>query len=148
MVLNKILLGAVVCFVAMAAAAQDPMKVEPTHYRLSFQNEHVEVISVHYGPHEKSGLHDHPGGVVVALTKAHLRFTDQTGRSQELYSEPGEARWFPPVKHRVENLGDTPYNAVYIAIKRPNVQAGNTKPAPLDPDTQKMVAEIVASLRQ
>jgi hypothetical protein len=29
----------------------------------------------------------------------------------------GEARWFPPFKHSVENLGDTAYNAVYIGIK-------------------------------
>jgi hypothetical protein len=28
----------------------------------------VDVVSVHYGPHEKSVLHDHPGGVVVSLT--------------------------------------------------------------------------------
>ncbi len=148
MICRQIMVAACVCWLVAAAVAQDPMKAEPTHYRLSFQNEHVEVISVHYGPHEKSGLHDHPGGVVVALTKAHLRFTDHTGRSQELYSEPGEARWFPPVKHRVENLGDTPYNAVYIAIKHPAAEAGNRKLAPLDADTRKMVAEMIASLRQ
>ncbi len=146
MVRKPILLSTLICLVVGIASTQEPTKAEPSHYRLSFQNDRVEVISVHYGPHEKSGLHDHPGGVVVAITKAHLRFTDQNGRSQELYSEPGEARWFPPVKHRVENLGDTPYNAVYIVIKNHAV-AGKEQSPTLDSEDQKLVCQILAALR-
>src|SRR5271166_6119296 len=106
-----------ICF-CIPAVAQDPIKVEPTHYKLAFENEHVQVVNVHYGPHEKSGLHSHMGGVVVVLTSGHLRFTDENGKTQEVYAKPGDPRWFPPFKHKVENLGDTPYNAVYIGIKR------------------------------
>jgi len=98
--------------------AQDPTKVEPAHYSLAFENESVQVVNVHYGPHEKSRMHEHPGGVVVVLTAAHLRFTDENGKTQEIHAKPGESRWFPPFKHRVENLGDTPYNAVYVGIKK------------------------------
>lgn len=108
---------ALACLAAASAVAQDPTKVEPTHYHLDFENERVQVVSVHYGPHEKSSLHEHPGGVVVVITGGHLRFIDQTGKVQEVYAKPGEARWFPPFKHRVENLGDTPYNAVYVGVK-------------------------------
>lgn len=97
--------------------AQDPTKVEPKHYRLAFENEHVQVIYVHYGPHEKSVMHDHPSGVVVNITDGHLRFTDQHGNVQEVSSKHGEARWFPPFKHRVENLGDTAYDGVYVGVK-------------------------------
>jgi quercetin dioxygenase-like cupin family protein len=107
--------------VAVLGPAQNPMKVEPSHYRLAFENEYVQVVNVHYGPHEKSRLHEHPGGVVVVLTEAHLRFTDQHGKVQDVYAKPGESRWFPPFKHRVENMGETAYDAVYIGIK--------TKPA-------------------
>ena len=137
---------AIACLAAATALAQEPTKVEPTHYRLDFENEHVQVISVHYGPHEKSGLHAHPGGVVVSLTEAHLKFTDQNGKVQEVYSKPGEARWFPPFKHRVENLGDTPYNAVYIGVKgKPGLASfdgtmGNEDRAEL----QRVVAEAVS----
>src|SRR5512135_2992043 len=102
---------------AVSAAAQDPTKVEPKHYKLAFENEYVQVVDVHYGPHEKSALHDHPGGVVVVLTAGHLRFTDEKGKVTEVFSKPGESRWFPPFKHKVENLGDTTYNAVYIGVK-------------------------------
>src|SRR5216683_2564911 len=64
-----------VLFFCTVARAQDPTKVEPTHYKLAFENEYVQVVDVHYGPHEKSILHSHPGGVVVVLSAGHLRFT-------------------------------------------------------------------------
>jgi quercetin dioxygenase-like cupin family protein len=106
-----------VCLALHAASAQDPTKVEPQHYKLAFENEWVQVVDVHYGPHEKSGLHDHPGGVVVVLTAGHLRFTDENGKVKEVFAKPGESRWYPAFKHKVENLGDTAYNAVYIGLK-------------------------------
>jgi beta-alanine degradation protein BauB len=104
-------------FTIKGALAQDAFKVEPTHYKLDFENETVQVVNVHYGPHEKSSLHSHPGGVVVTLTAGHLKFTDEHGKVREAHSMAGEARWFPPFKHSVENLGDSPYNAIYIGIK-------------------------------
>jgi quercetin dioxygenase-like cupin family protein len=82
-----------------------------------FENDRVQVVNVHYGPHEKSEMHEHPGGVVVIVTGGHLRFTDQSGKVTEVYSKSGEARWFPPFKHKVENVGDDSYNAVYVGLK-------------------------------
>jgi quercetin dioxygenase-like cupin family protein len=124
------------------ALGQDPTKVEPKHYKLDFENDRVQVISVHYGPHEKSVLHDHPGGVVVVLTEAHLLFTDENGKTREVFSKPGEARWYPPFKHRVENLGDTPYDAVYVGIKG-KLAAANGAADPttaMDEETKQIVA--------
>src|SRR5580658_11235039 len=123
--------AAVVCLTLNSALAQDPTKVEPKHYRLLFENERVQVVSVHYGPHEKSEMHDHPGGVVVIVTGGHLRFTDQSGKVTEVYSKSGEARWFPPFKHKVENVGAEPYNAVYDGIKGKVTEVGaNPKQEP------------------
>jgi quercetin dioxygenase-like cupin family protein len=128
------------CF--SVAFAQDPTKVEPTHYVLAFENEYVQVVNVHYGPHETSGLHSHMGGVVVVLTAGHLRFTDENGKTQEVFAKPGDPRWFPPFKHKVENLGDTTYNAVYIGIKnkrlanKASLQVG---PSEIDEQTTKVV---------
>ena len=134
------------------AAAQDPTKVETAHYRLAFENEYVQVVNVHYGPHEKSALHAHPGGVVVVLTEGHLRFTDEQGKTHEVFAKPGEARWYPPFKHRVENLGDTSYNAVYIGVKTVHHSQEHAsrqgEPVELDEQTAKLVAEaILASQR-
>ncbi|HEV8061775.1 MAG TPA: hypothetical protein VGP68_17995 [Gemmataceae bacterium] len=140
------------CFALSAALGQDPTKVESKHYKLAFENEWVQVVNVHYGPHEKSAMHDHPGGVVVVLTAGHLRFTDQNGKTQEVYANPGESRWFPPFKHKVENLGDTPYNAVYIGVKVKMSAAGvgtqGGQPE-MDAQTQKIVTEyLMASIKQ
>src|SRR5258708_17452103 len=120
--------AAIVCLAASLAAAQDPTKVEPKHYKLHFETDRVQVTDIHYGPHENSDLHDHPGGVVVNLTAGHLKFTDQNGKVTEVYAKAGESRWFPPVRHKVENLGDETYNAVYIAIKKTATASADPKP--------------------
>ena len=138
-------------FFCAVALAQDPTKVEPTHYKLAFENEYVQVVNVHYGPHEKSGLHAHMGGVVVVLTSGHLRFTDENGKTKEVFAKPGESRWYPPFHHKVENLGDTTYNAVYIGIKsmRSSSEAGlKARPSEMDEQTKKLVADaLLAAVR-
>jgi len=149
-------IGAVFVFLAVVTSvAQDPTKVEPKHYKLAFENEWVQVVDVHYGPHERSVMHDHPGGVVVILTGGHLRFTDQNGKTQEVYAKPGESRWFPPFKHEVENLGDTAYNAVYIGIKTKRAAAMSPSSIPaggppaMDARTEKILnAYILASVNE
>jgi beta-alanine degradation protein BauB len=129
----------VVCLGVNVAAAQDPTKVEPKHYKLQFENDRVQVVNVHYGPHEKSEMHDHPGGVVVVISGGHLRFTDQSGKVTEVFAKAGEARWFPPFKHKVENLGDEPYNAVYVGVKGKLAAASGSN----SPDSEQ-IAQILA----
>ena len=132
------------------AFAQDPTKVEASHYKLAFENETVQVVDVHYGPHEKSSMHDHPGGVVVVIHGGHLRFTDQQGKVREVFSKAGESRWFPPFKHEVENLGDTSYDAVYVGMKKPRTVAQGGpgyQPGAMDAQVAKAVAEAIASDR-
>src|SRR4030088_1544426 len=138
--------AAVVCLAVSLAPAQDPTKAEPKHYKLHFENEHVVVIDIHYGPHEKSDLHDHPGGVVVNLTGGHLRFTDENGKVHEVYAKAGESRWFPPVKHRVENLGDETYNAVSIAVKKTATARSNPKAD--SGASPEQIAQIVSGFAQ
>ena len=133
---------AMLCLVLNLAAAQDPTKVESKHYKLHFENEQVVVIDIHYGPHEKSDLHDHPGGVVVNLTAGHLKFTDQNGKVTEVFAKAGESRWFPPVKHKVENLGDETYNAVYIALKNKTASVAGSRPS------AEQVAQALAEYAQ
>jgi quercetin dioxygenase-like cupin family protein len=140
-----------VLFFCAVALAQDPTKVEPTHYKLAFENEYVQVVSVHYGPHEKSSMHAHPGGVVVVISTGHLRFTDEKGKTQEVFAKPGEARWYPPFKHTVENLGNTSYSAVYIGIKNKrlaNEVSLKAGPSEMDEQTKKFVSDaLLAALK-
>src|ERR1700675_2679632 len=143
---SMLCLAALQLFLSSLVFAQDPTKVEPTHYKLAFENEYVQVVNVHYGPHEKSGLHAHPGGTVVVLTAGHLLFTDENGKTKEVFAKPGEARWFPPFKHKVENLGETSYSAVYIGIKNKRLanEAGvKAGPSEMDDQTRKLAAEAL-----
>ena len=144
------LAGVFLCLATSCAFAQDPTKVEPKHYRLDFENDHVRVLSVTYGPHEKSGLHDHPGGVGVSITEAHLRFTDENGKVREVFSKAGEARWYPPFKHRVENLGDTTYQGVYIEVKKTGTASNGTADptTAMDEETKKIVEAILLASRK
>ena len=143
--LRGIVPAVVVCLAIQVGWAQDPTKVEPAHYKLDFENDRVQVVAVHYGPHEKSAMHDHPGGVVVVLTAGHLKFTDENGKVTEVFAKPGEARWFAPFKHRVENVGDTAYNAVYIGIKGKKDVISQQESAPLDPETAKILVEYLST---
>jgi quercetin dioxygenase-like cupin family protein len=132
--------------VAGSARSQDPTKVEPKHYKLDFENDRVQVVSVHYGPHEKSVLHDHPGGVVVSITGGHLRFTDEAGKTREVFAKSGEVRWYAPFKHRVENLSGNPYDAVYVGVKgKPAVASGGLNSPHLIPDQEakKAIADYL-----
>jgi len=141
---------ALVLFVLEVAVAQDPTKAEPSHYKLAFENEFVQVVNVHYGPHEKSSMHDHPGGVVVVISGGHLKFTDQHGNVQEVFAKAGESRWFPPFKHKVENLGDTPYDAVYIGVKRERSAPSNRSASgetQIDAQTRRILRDFVASAK-
>lgn len=143
--------GMFVCLVVGSAWPQDPTKVEPKHYKLDFENDRVQVVSVHYGPHEKSVLHDHPGGVVVSITAGHLRFTDNAGKTREVFAKPGEVRWYAPFKHRVENLSGNTYDAVYIGVKSKLAAASgglNSPNAMPDQEAKKAIADyLLASVK-
>jgi beta-alanine degradation protein BauB len=109
---------ALVWLCAMACVrAQDPTQAAPRQYTHGPENKYVKVVYIHYAPHSKSPMHEHPAGVVVNVSDGHLRFTEADGKTHDISALRGEARYFPATKHMVENLADTPYDGVYIEIK-------------------------------
>ncbi|MFN2500252.1 MAG: hypothetical protein ABR557_14310, partial [Pyrinomonadaceae bacterium] len=62
------LLLSFLCLTAISVLAQDPVKVDPKHYSVEFENAQVRVLRIKYGPHEKSVMHWHPAGVVILLS--------------------------------------------------------------------------------
>jgi len=113
----KLLSAFALLLLSNSAFAQEATKVEPQHYRVAFENDHVRVVDMHYGPYERSAMHQHPSGVAVYVTDGHFRFTDENGKVTEAHARAGESRWFPAFTHKVENLSDKPFNGVYIEIK-------------------------------
>lgn len=107
----------VVCFAASAAMAQDPVKVDPQHYKVIFENDQVRVLRIHYGPHEKSVMHVHPNSVVVYESDTHVKMTTPDGKSVDATGKAGDSQWTPAGSHLPENIGDKPVNAVLVELK-------------------------------
>ena len=117
MKLKAAYLAAISLCVMVCARAQDPTKVAANQYKRGPENKYVKMVYIHYAPHAKSVMHEHPAGVVVNVTDGHLRFTEADGKTREISALRGEARYFPATKHTVENLSDTSYDGVYIVVK-------------------------------
>lgn len=103
---------AVVC--AKPGRAQDPLTAFPKNYSRLFSNEAVDVIRVHYGPHERVGVHDHselPTVYVYLSDSGPVRFQHDEVPPFTLVRKPvekGSYRVSPGrlERHTVENLGD------------------------------------------
>ena len=101
-----------------ATVAQDPVKLDPKHYKVEMENDQVRVLRINYGPHEKSVMHDHPAGVMVFLGDARAKFTLADGKAEERSFKAGEARWLPAEKHLPESLVDKPFELILIELKK------------------------------
>ena len=122
-------LVAVVCLAGSTGKAQDPVKVDPKHYKVEFENAQVRVLRIHYGPHEKSVMHEHPAGVGVFLTDHRAKFTFPDGKSEERNSKAGDTTWTPGEKHLPENLTDKPLELILVELKaKPASKPATKKP--------------------
>jgi len=110
-------LAAMVCLAAFTARAQDPVKVDPKHYKLEFENTQVRVLRITYGPHEKSVMHSHPDSVAVFLTGQRAKFTLPDGKSLEREWKVGDAQWTPAETHLPENLSDKQLELILVELK-------------------------------
>lgn len=95
----------------------DAVKVDPKHYKIEFENEHVRILRIRYDSREKSVMHEHPDGVGVFLTDGKARFAYPGGKTEEISWKAGDAMWFPAVKHLPENLLDRPIELVFVELK-------------------------------
>jgi quercetin dioxygenase-like cupin family protein len=83
----------------------DPLKVDPTHYSLEFENDQVRVLRVRFGPHEKGVMHEHKLNHIVVY------LNDQARGKQ------GDVRLDEPMKHTEQNPLDHPVERIAIDLK-------------------------------
>ncbi len=114
---------AVLFFAASTAAAQDPAKVDPEHYKVEFENAQVRVLRIHHDAHDRAPMHEHPAGVVVWLTDGHEKLTLPGGKTQESHTKAGQVSWTAGTKHAVENLSDRPFEVIFVELKPKAVAA-------------------------
>lgn len=96
---------------------EDPVKVDPKHYKVEFENDQVRVLRISYGPREKSVMHGHPDSLGVNLTEAHTKFTFPDGKTEEIRLKAGEVRSYPAGEHLPENLSERPFELVLVEVK-------------------------------
>ena len=102
---------------AIAALAQDPLKVDPSMNKLVLENDRVRVYEVKNPPGGTLKLHSHPAHVVYFLDAGSAKFTNSDGKVTEAKVKAGEAIWSDPVTHSVLNTGTTPLRAVVFELK-------------------------------
>ena len=98
-------------------SAQDPVKVDASHYKVLVDNASVRVLDVHYPAGAKSVMHAHPDSVIVPLVASKVRFNTPDGKftDQEMASE--SATCAPAGTHSPTNTGTTAVHALVIEFK-------------------------------
>jgi hypothetical protein len=123
---SAVYLGIAISLWSCGISAQDPVKAFPKNYSLVLDNKAVAVIRVHYGPHEKVGVHDHsnyPTIYVYLSDSGPVRFQHYEEKPFTLDRPPavkGSFRVSPgrPERHTVENLGDIPTDFLRVELKQ------------------------------
>ncbi len=100
-----------------AKVALDPVKVDPAHHKVVFENDRVRVLRVNFKAHGKTKQHEHPNGVAIYLTDTKAKFTLADGTTREGGGKRGEAVWAAAEKHSVENMGAKPAEIILVELK-------------------------------
>ena len=98
--------------------ALDPLKVDPKHYKLEFENDQVRVMRVKFPAHGGAPMHEHQlNRVVVLLTDQNTRLTGPDGKADTSVHKAGEPVWGGPTQHKEDNLMDKPFEAIIVEFK-------------------------------
>ena len=110
-------LVAMMCLVVSTGKAQDPVKVDPKHHKVEFENDRVRVLRMHLGPKESSPMHEHPVNAAVWLTDARNKVTLADGKTEERPHKAGSVGYRAAEKHTVENLTDKDFEMIIVELK-------------------------------
>jgi quercetin dioxygenase-like cupin family protein len=99
--------------------SMDPLKVDPRHYKLEFENPQVRVIRVRIEPHGTTPMHEHSTDrVTVFLTDQKFEVKDAAGTVQTVEHKAGDVVWQGPLRHTEHNLTDQPFEAIAVEVKK------------------------------
>lgn len=103
---------------AWAGVKSDAVKLDPTRYKVEFENDRARVLRITYGPKEKSVMHDHPATIVVFLTDANFTFTAPGATPpRPPTGKAGDVGWGEAETHLPENVSDEPFEAILVELK-------------------------------
>jgi len=83
----------------------DPVTVDGEHYKVEFENEHVRVLRIRFGPREKGQRHEH------ILNRVVVYLNDQTAGKAD------DVRMAGAATHAEENVSDQPAERIAVELK-------------------------------
>ena len=117
--MQKLILTASISILAVIVAkAQDPVQVDPQHYKVLLDNEYVRILDVRHKPGEKAPMHSHPHHVIYALAGGTIKSTSADGKTNTETVKAGQVVWNDAETHTVENIGKTETHAIDIELKK------------------------------
>jgi hypothetical protein len=91
-----------------------PTALDPSHFHLILENDHVKVMRVQLGPHEKSMVMEIPAHVMTCLTDQHVRILHPLGKPSERAQKAGYTGWVDRDEYGLENLADKPVEWILV----------------------------------
>jgi quercetin dioxygenase-like cupin family protein len=97
--------------------AQDPVQVDPTHYKTVLDNATVRVLRGFLAAGAKSPMHQHPDSIVIALQDVRARFTMPDGKTQDQRISAESAYYSPAGTHTTTNTASAGLNVLIVEFK-------------------------------
>ena len=95
----------------------DAVRVEPTRFKVVFENDRVRVVHLHFGPRERGVMVSHPPRVLVTLTDVSVKLLFADGRTDERSAPAGVAAWLDTETLQTENARTEPLEVVLVEPK-------------------------------
>jgi hypothetical protein len=97
----------------------DPGYVDPRHFHVQFENEHVRIVLVQLRSHERTEEIQLAARLQISLTAAHENDTSANGSFQEKQWGAGSVSWEKEKLASIENLEGDPLETVLLELKHP-----------------------------
>jgi hypothetical protein len=97
--------------------ALDAVQVEPTRFKVVFENDRVRVVRLRFGPRESGVMVSHPPRVLVTLTDVSVKLLFADGRTDERGAPAGVAAWLDTETLQTENARTEPLEVVLVEPK-------------------------------
>jgi beta-alanine degradation protein BauB len=107
----------------------DPVETNPEHYVVVYENDRVRVLEYTDQPGDRTTPHAHPDSVMHTLS-AFRRRLHADGQHRDVDMPAGLTGWLPAQQHSGENIGDTPTHVLFVELKEPAGDTGDTHLGP------------------
>jgi quercetin dioxygenase-like cupin family protein len=114
---SSLKLAVLLAALPLTAAAQDPVKVDPDHYKVLLDNAVVRVLKIDMAVGAKSVMHSHPDAMLVPLSSGKARFTMPDGKTQDQELVKEAAAYTPAFTHLPANVGTSRVEAILVEFK-------------------------------